>query len=159
MGYACIATPFGYFTLFEEDHALVAVEWGHAPDPQQASPLLTEAQTQLDAYFHGHLQRFTLPLRPAGTAFQCRVWTALAAIPFATVVTYGAIARALGTGPRAVAQACSRNPLPIIIPCHRVVGANGTLGGYSGGDGPSTKRSLLELEGVCTQSENRPQAP
>ena len=87
-------------------------------------------------------------LAPHGTAFQRQVWASMAAIPHGKVRTYGDLARELETGPRALGTACGRNPIPIIIPCHRVLGTNGSLGGYSGMDGIDTKRALLKLEGV-----------
>ncbi len=88
--------------------------------------------------------RFAPADRPSGS----RVWSRLRAIPYGEVETYGALAGDLGTSPRALAQACATNPLPIIVPCHRVVAAAGRLGGYSGGDGTDTKEALLRLEGA-----------
>ncbi|MFO1113207.1 MAG: methylated-DNA--[protein]-cysteine S-methyltransferase [Rhodospirillales bacterium] len=149
MPYICIATPFGQLTVFADGDALVAVEWGRAPAPEtDETPLLRAAREQLEAYCDGTLRRFTLPLVPAGTPFQQRVWSRLRAIPYGACASYGALARELGTAPRALAGACASNPLPILIPCHRVVGARGGLGGYSGGDGIETKRALLRLEGT-----------
>lgn len=110
-------------------------------------PLLKRAAGQLDEYFHGKRQVFDLPLEPQGTEFQKSVWRAIARIPYGETRSYGALARELGTAPRAVGTAAGKNPLPILIPCHRVVGKEGALGGYSGGDGVSTKRNLLRLEG------------
>ena len=138
MAHFTIASPLGPLTLFEEKGA--------------ATPLLRETERQLAAYFERTLQSFDLPLKPRGTLFQVRVWTAMQRIPFGQVQSYGALARAIGSGSRAVASACGRNPLPILIPCHRVVGQGPAgqvrLGGYSGGEGPETKRFLLGLEGV-----------
>ena len=88
----------------------------------------------------------TLPLTPVGTAFQRSVWSAMRDIPFGEVQSYGDLAKRLRTAPRAVGSACGRNPLPILIPCHRVVGASGALTGYSGGDGLVTKKFLIDLE-------------
>ena len=107
--------------------------------------MLRRARAQLDAYFDGELTAFDLPLAPAGTAYQRRVWQALCAIPYGETRCYGDIARLAGGSARSVGQANGRNPIPIIIPCHRVVAA-GHLGGYSGGDGIATKRALLDLE-------------
>jgi methylated-DNA-[protein]-cysteine S-methyltransferase len=107
--------------------------------------LLVEARRQLHAYFDGELHVFNLALSPAGTPYQRKVWQALCAIPTGTTRTYAEIARAVGGSPRAVGGANGRNPIPIIIPCHRVVATTG-LGGYSGGDGIPTKRFLLDLE-------------
>lgn len=145
MPYLSFSTPHGPLTVFEDDGALVAIEWGQGPDPT-SSPVLDAAREQLGAYFQGRRRQFDLPLRPTGTPFQLRVWEVMRAIPFGSVRTYGALARELGSAPRAVGQACGRNPLPIVIPCHRVVGAGGQLTGYSGGEGVATKRALLHLE-------------
>ncbi|MBT7487016.1 MAG: methylated-DNA--[protein]-cysteine S-methyltransferase [Rhodospirillales bacterium] len=139
-------SPAGTLTLFEDDGALVAFDWGEVP-ASQSSPLLDEARRQLDAYFDGAIKQFDLPLRPQGTAFQKRLWALLQRIPYGTVQTYGDLAKALGSAARAVGGACGKNPLPIIIPCHRVISATGKLTGYTGGDGLETKRALLRLEG------------
>jgi len=149
MPHLSLPSPLGVLTLFEEEGALVALEWGRASEPiSAATPLLRAARRQLDAYFDGALQAFDLPLRAAGTAFQLRVWDRLRDIPYGSTETYGALARDLGTSPRALAGACGANPLPVVVPCHRVVGAGGALGGYSGGEGVETKKALLRLEGT-----------
>jgi methylated-DNA-[protein]-cysteine S-methyltransferase len=147
MSHACIATPFGVLTVFADDDALVALEWGRAAS-EETTPLLQDAIEQLGRYFDGDLRCFDLPLRPSGSAFQRRAWDLMATIPYAATRTYGDLAHELGTSPRALAGACAGNPLPIIVPCHRVVAAHGQLGGYSGGDGIDTKRALLRLEGA-----------
>ncbi|MBL8668814.1 MAG: methylated-DNA--[protein]-cysteine S-methyltransferase [Rhodospirillales bacterium] len=153
MSYISVASPFGTLTVFAEDDAIVAIEWGRGPQPPGKETLLLHtARRQLEDYFDGALRQFTLPLRPAGTTFQQRVWTRLAAIPYGTCATYGVLAHELGTGPRALAHACATNRLPILIPCHRVVGARGAMGGYSGGDGINTKRALLRLEGALAEA-------
>lgn len=142
-------SPIGPLTIFAHDGAIVAVEWGWPPETDEApGALLEEARNQIEAYFEGRLTRFDLPLAPHGTLFQLKVWDAIAAIPFGKVRTYGDMARDLGTAPRALGGACGRNPIPILIPCHRVLGSNGGLGGYSGMDGIDTKRFLLRHEGV-----------
>lgn len=140
-------SPLGALTLTEEDGAIVALDWGFGRD-QEETPLLLRAREQLDAYFDGARRAFDLPLRPAGTAFQRRVWQALARIPYGTVASYGDLARRLGTAPRALGAACGRNPIPIVIPCHRVVASDGRLCGYSGLDGVAAKGYLLSLEGA-----------
>lgn len=137
-------SPIGDLTLFEESGTIVALDWGWVPD-QSATPLLRRAGEQLDAYFDGRLRQFDLPLAPRGTPYQTAVWRALCEIPFGEICSYRTIAAKAGGSPRSVGQANGRNPIPIIIPCHRVV-AEGHLGGYSGGDGLSTKRWLLALE-------------
>lgn len=148
MPHACLNTPLGVITLFEDTGALVALEWGRAPG-EAATPLLDRVCVLLNAYFDGHPAPFDLLLRPAGTPFQRTVWEHLRHIPHGETITYGQLAKALDTAPRAAAAACGRNPIPIIIPCHRVVAANNRLGGYSGGDGTVTKQALLRLEGAA----------
>lgn len=149
MSYIAYNSPVGPLTLFEDDDHIVAVEWGWPPDSTEPpSPLLERARDQLEAYFEGKLTDFDLPLAPAGTAFQKKVWQALSRIPFGTTRSYAELASELGTAPRALGGACGRNPLPILIPCHRVLAANRGLGGYSGMDGIETKRFLLKLEGA-----------
>lgn len=141
-------TPLGQVTLFDHDEALVALEWGRAPAPDvPPTPLLEEARAQLNAYFDRTLTALDLPLTPAPTPFQERVRTAMRAIPFGRTRTYADLARDIGSGARAVGTACGRNPLPLIVPCHRVVASHG-LGGYTGGMGLDTKRALLRFEGA-----------
>lgn len=144
MSYFCCSSPFGDITLFEEEDHLVAIEWGRVPGDAE-TPLLLDAGRQLEEYFDQRRTRFDLPLAPAGTAFQKRVWQVMQTIPYGEVLTYVEIARRLDTAPRAVGQACGRNPLPVIIPCHRVVGSKG-IGGFSGFDGVDSKSFLLSLE-------------
>ncbi|MBX3227499.1 MAG: methylated-DNA--[protein]-cysteine S-methyltransferase [Labilithrix sp.] len=139
-------SPIGALTLRWENDALTAVLFGVVPDdsPHDDAPLL-EARRQLDAYFAGTRARFDLPLAPRGTPFQLRVWRALRAIPYGETTSYGALARKIGdTGPRAVGAANGRNPIPVIVPCHRVIGADGSLTGFGGG--LPTKRWLLDHE-------------
>jgi methylated-DNA-[protein]-cysteine S-methyltransferase len=141
-----LASPLGPLTLFEADGALVKLGWtGDAGGAQPATPLLAEARRQLDAYFAGTLRRFDLPLRAEGSLFQRQVWEAMLAIPYGETLRYGDVARAIGGDARAVGGACGANPIAIIIPCHRIVGAAG-LTGYSGGTGIDTKQRLLDLE-------------
>ena len=139
-------TPIGDLTVSEEDGHIVAVDWGWGRD-QTPTPLLVETRTRLHAYFDGELTSFDLPLAPSGTAYQLRVWTSLRDIPTGETRSYAELARLAGGSPRSVGMANGANPIPIIIPCHRVVGINGP-GGYSGGDGLSTKLFLLDLEGA-----------
>ena len=114
-----------------------------------ADPLLLEAADQLRAYFAGELRAFDLPLAPDGTAFQLDVWEAVSAIPYGGTASYSAIATAVGrpSACRAVGAANGRNPLPVIVPCHRVIGSAGGLTGYGGG--LDRKRSLLDLEAAA----------
>jgi methylated-DNA-[protein]-cysteine S-methyltransferase len=145
-------TPLGEITISEEDGAIVSLDWGRSSD-QEATPLLREARDQLHDYFDGKRVTFQLPLAPYGTPYQQRVWAALTRIPPGETRSYLDIAQELASAPRAVGQANGRNPIPILIPCHRVIAANGALGGFSGGDGRSTKRYLLEHE---ARALNRP---
>jgi len=147
MPYMTCPSAVGALTLFEEDGAIISLDWG-AVDGGAETPLLREAARQLDAYFDGALTRFDLPLAPHGTAFQKKLWRALQAIPYGSTLTYGEMASRLDSGPRAIGGACGRNPIPIIVPCHRVLAAGGKMGGYSGQDGTETKEFLLRLEGA-----------
>ena len=140
--------PIGDLTVSEENGAIVAVDWGWGRD-QQETRLLRRAVDQLDAYFDGTLDAFDLPLAPPGTAYRRRVWQALCDIPYGQTRTYADIAAVAGGVARSVGQANGSNPIPIFIPCHRVVASAG-LGGYSGGDGLDTKRYLLDLEATRT---------
>jgi len=137
-------TPIGPITVSEEDGAIVALDWGWGRD-QTETATLRRARTQLHAYFDGKRSGFSLPLNPQGTPYRRRVWQALTEIPYGATRSYAEIARAAGGAPRSVGQANAANPIPIIIPCHRVLASNG-IGGYSGGDGLETKRYLLALE-------------
>jgi methylated-DNA-[protein]-cysteine S-methyltransferase len=149
--YTSMNTPVGPLTLFADTDAMTAIEWGRAP-ASRSSPLLNEATRQLTAYFDGHLRVFNIPLAPAGTDFQQQVWRAMLAIPYGATETYGELARRIGangkTSARAVGGACGANPIPIVIPCHRVTGAGGKMTGYSAGEGVATKQELLRIEGA-----------
>lgn len=143
-------SPIGDLTVSAEDEHVVALDWGWGRD-QTETPVLARAREQLEAYFDGTLARFDLPLRPEGSAFHRAVWKIMCEIPAGQVLTYGEISKRLiskhaGANPRAVGTACGRNPIPVIIPCHRVIGA-GKLGGYSGDGGVDTKLVLLRHEG------------
>jgi methylated-DNA-[protein]-cysteine S-methyltransferase len=137
-------SPVGQLAVAEQDGAIVAIGWAGASG-DQSTPLLDETRRQLLAYFAGRLWRFDLPLAPPGTAFERRVWAAMREIPYGETRRYGELALELGSAPRAIGSACGRNPIAIVIPCHRVV-AQGGIGGYSGGAGLATKRTLLAIE-------------
>ncbi len=137
-------TPLGDLTVSEEDGAIVAVDWGWGRD-QRETALLLRAREQLHAYFDRERTVFDLPLAPPGSEYRRRVWAALCAIPPGQTRTYAEIALAAGGSARSVGQANGANPIPVLIPCHRVVASAG-LGGYSGGAGLDTKRFLLQLE-------------
>ena len=147
MSTRAIKTPIGPLTLEADENAVTAIRFS-AGGAQDASPLLDAAEAQLREYFAGARRTFDLPLAPRGTAFQQRVWTASRTIPYGETRTYGELAAAIDSpnASRAVGMANHRNPIPIIIPCHRVIGANGTLTGYAGG--LEIKRRLLALEGI-----------
>ena len=141
-----LESPIGPLTLTEEDGALIRLDFGKKGQAGPETTLLAEAKKQLEQYFSGTLRSFTLPLRPKGTPFQQKVWAALLQIPWGETRTYGQVAAMIGQPKacRAVGMANNRNPLPIFIPCHRVIGANGQLTGYAGG--LSAKEHLLSLE-------------
>jgi methylated-DNA-[protein]-cysteine S-methyltransferase len=143
-----LETPLGRMTLLEEDGRLTALDWGDKSAAGGPSPLLLEGKRQLLQYFAGERRDFELPLDPRGSPFERRVWALMLEIPYGQTRSYGELARALAAMPQEIGQACGRNPLPVLIPCHRVLAAAGRLGGYSGGKGAETKRRLLVLEGA-----------
>jgi methylated-DNA-[protein]-cysteine S-methyltransferase len=138
-------SPIGLLTLVETDSAITSLEWRKSRLNQETTTLLL-AKKELAQYFGGELTKFTAPLDPSGTAFQIRVWKTIMGIPYGEQWTYSDIANILNSSPRAVGGACGRNPIPVIIPCHRVVGSNGDLTGYTAADGIKTKSFLLEHE-------------
>ena len=152
-----VDSPIGRLLLLGDGHALTGL-WmidaerhearrGGGPRPDPAA--FREVEAQLGAYFAGDLKEFTVPLAPTGTPFQLAVWTELTKIPYGSTVSYGDIARALGKRPvaaRAVGLANGSNPISVIVPCHRVIGSDGSLTGYGGG--LDRKELLLRLEGA-----------
>lgn len=145
-----VGSPVGPLTLTASEDALTEIAFGGAGNSGSALPsaLLAQTARELEEYFAGGRRTFTVPLAPAGTDFQRKVWTALRTIPYGETVSYGDIARRIGKPGAAIAvgQANSRNPIPIIVPCHRVIGADGKLVGYAGG--LEIKKALLRLEKV-----------
>lgn len=153
--YKTVQSPVGALKLVASDRGLAAILW-EKDDPQRVRlgaltedknhPLLLETERQLRDYFAGKRTTFSVPFDFAGTAFQKQVWEALMAIPFGKTPSYGEIARQIGRpkAARAVGAAIGRNPISIIVPCHRVIGSNGKLTGFAGG--LETKASLLKLE-------------
>ncbi len=139
------ASPLGTLTAFEIDGAIVALELGRAPTVGTETTIRQDLRRQLDEYFAGKRQRFELALAPAGPKRRQQIWRAMADIPYGRTETYGQLAARLGSSARAVGQACGANPIPIIVPCHRVLGTSG-VGGFSFGDGAETKLRLLRLE-------------
>ena len=148
-------TPIGRLVLESDGDVLIGLRLpndrrhSRRRDVDDVPPVLKETASQLDEYFAGERTEFELPMELDGTAFQREVWTELTRIPYGKTISYGELARRVGrpNGPRAVGQANGRNPIPIIVPCHRVLASNG-IGGYGGG--LTVKRALLELEGVST---------
>ena len=138
-------SPLGFLTLTQEEDAIVALDWGWSSEQSQTA-LLHAARDQLQAYFDGDLACFALNLAPVpSTPYRHRVWEALRAIPYGQTRTYAELARSAGGSARSIGQANGCNPLPILIPCHRVVAAR-HLGGFSAEGGIDTKRYLLSLE-------------
>ena len=143
-----VDSPIGPLRLVATDEALVAIDFDALPEPTSPPhPILDQAERELAEYFRGARRTFTVKLAPVGTAFQQRVWDELLRVPYGTVESYGAVARAIGSpaAVRAVGAANGRNPIPIIVPCHRIVGSNGDLTGYGGG--MAKKQWLLGHEG------------
>lgn len=151
--YREILTKIGWLTLTQCGESLTALSFGQRGTGETLpdTPLMRETEKQLTAYLDGRLRRFDLPLSPSGTAFRLRCWEALMQIPYGETWSYSRQASFIGRpkAVRAVGQANHHNPLPILIPCHRVVGQNGSLTGYAGG--LEIKQQLLDLESkaVC----------
>ena len=144
-----LTTPVGRLWIASDGSALVGVRWVESDDPGEAEEdgVSRETARQLEGYFAGELTSFDVPLRfVGGSAFERQIWEAMRAIPFAETRTYGDLAAQTGGVARAVGGACGRNPIPIVVPCHRVVGAGGRMVGFSGGAGVETKMRLLDLE-------------
>jgi methylated-DNA-[protein]-cysteine S-methyltransferase len=148
VGVHSVDTPIGPLLLRAERGGLSSVAFASSTAVRNSGRVYAEAEAQLHAYFAGELERFELPLAPRGTPFQRSVWEALLEIPYGSTTTYSALAAAIGrpNACRAVGAANGRNPLPVIVPCHRVIGAAGSLTGYGGG--LERKRALLALEAV-----------
>jgi methylated-DNA-[protein]-cysteine S-methyltransferase len=138
-------SQFGRLMLTEEEGRITALHWGGRA-MGKPSPTLTEARRQLLEYFAARRRDFDLPLAPEGTPAELRVWQAMAEIPYGETRSYGDLGRKLGLSPRTIGRCCATNPLPILLPCHRVIASDGRMGGYSGGEGVETKRRLLQLE-------------
>ncbi len=153
--YTTTASPFGPICLVGTEQGLIRLDFQRGDRPVQPDPMwqqhtgqLDRVQQQLQEYFQGQRRQFTLPLAPAGTPFQQRVWQELQGLPFGTTLTYREVAQRLGLpgAARAVGHANSRNPIAIVIPCHRLIASDGQLRGYAGG--LALKRGLLQHEGV-----------
>ena len=144
---ASIATPIGLVRVTGTADRIDAIDIlaaGNATSSDASA--IQEALQQLEAYFAGRLTVFDLPLHPAHTQRGAVLRQAIVDIAYGTTASYGALAKAFGSSPRAIGQACASNPFPIIVPCHRILGAGGRLGAYSAGEGPITKSRLLDHE-------------
>ena len=158
-------SPIGRLLLAGDERSLTRVHFqgGRHPvtpprDWRPSAAPFAQALRQLEEYFAGRRQTFTVPLAMHGTPYQRSVWQALLGIPYGETISYGELARRIGSAPRAVGLANGANPLPIIVPCHRVIGADGSLTGFGGG--LPVKRALLELEGAACVADlfSRPRA-
>jgi len=142
-------SPVGDLTVTEENGEIISLDWGWVPEEWQTeTPILKEAVDQLNDYFDGLRVDFDLPLNPPGSDFQRQVCFVMKAIPGGETKSYGDIAKELESSAQAVGNACGLNPIPIIIPCHRVLAAGKEMGGFSGQGGVETKKILLKLEGA-----------
>lgn len=143
----CQSSPVGPLSVHASHGAVTELLWGAGGNLTDGS-LHQQACAEMAAYFAGDLQQFQTPVAPRGSAFQKAFYAALCAIPYGETCTYGDLAKALGVSAQAIGQACGANPIAIIIPCHRVLAADG-LGGYSGMGGIEAKVTLLRLEGAA----------
>lgn len=160
--YQFIDSPVDPLLLAADEHGLKLIEFHTPRHPMSRladwsegdNPVLQATRVQLDEYFSGARKQFDLPLAPQGTPFQTEVWHTLATIPYGETISYAQLAQRVGkpTAMRAVGAANGRNPLPIVLPCHRVIGADGSLTGFGGG--LPTKQFLLELEGALEPAED-----
>ncbi len=158
MSQLSVHSPIGDLTISEEEGKIVSLDWGWSPF-QEENEILLKTKFLLDRYFDDENPTFDLPLNPHGTEFQKNVWEIMCEIPYGEILTYGDISHRLNSHARAVGMACGANPIPIIIPCHRVIGKNGRLTGFSGGEGIETKRYLLELEDTFNNLDDNLKLP
>lgn len=138
-------SPVGELTISEQDGKIVSIDWGWSPFSKETD-LLISVRSLLEDYFDGNNPAFDVPLELLGTPYQKKIWAVLRQIPYGETWTYAQVAQKANSHARPVGLACGRNPLPILIPCHRVMGKDGRLTGYSGGEGVETKQYLLDLE-------------
>lgn len=148
---ATFLSPIGQISLIGDEDQLLSVRMASRNDAPLShqpagTPVLRETVSQLAAWFDGRLTEFDIPLEPLRTPRGRELRDAIRAIPFGSTASYGEVARTVASGPRAIGQACRRNPFPIIVPCHRVIAARQALGFYSGGDGLATKQWLIDHE-------------
>jgi methylated-DNA-[protein]-cysteine S-methyltransferase len=147
---ASLDTPIGPITLIAQGEKIIRVELGKKARPEGSSKVLTEARNQLEAYFSGKLERFTVPIETVGTEFQKSVWKEISKIGFGRKLSYGQIAAKIGNpaASRAVGAAVGSNPTPLLVGCHRVLGSTSKITGFTGGKGIKTKAWLLEHEQI-----------
>ena len=138
-------SPIGPLTIHEQRGAITNLSWERQTN-REVSSLLIETKKQVQGYLNGTRTNFDLPKKPYGSEFQLRVWQEIAKIPYGKTASYSDLASKLSSSPRPVGTACGKNPIPIIIPCHRIIAKTGHLTGYSGRGGLDTKRLLLKLE-------------
>ena len=144
-------SPIGPLTIHEQRGAITNLSWKRQTN-RDVSSLLIETEKQVQEYLNGTRTKFDLPKKPHGSEFQLRVWQEIAKIPYGRTASYGDLALKVSSFARAVGTACGKNPIPIIIPCHRIIAKTGHLTGYSGGGGLDTKRFLLKLEtNMCSR--------
>lgn len=147
-----LPSPVGLLRIVWQGDQVIHLSWEADPDraveakENEIPPPAARLASELEAFFAGQRPAFSVSLAPEGTAFQQKVWQALLAIPAGQTRSYGALATELATSPRAIGGACGANPIPLLIPCHRVVTTDGRLGGFSGAGGTETKQRLLDLE-------------
>ncbi|WP_353894056.1 methylated-DNA--[protein]-cysteine S-methyltransferase [Proteinivorax hydrogeniformans] len=151
MYYKIVNSPLGDLTLVANEQALQKIVFGTLAEDsleEKETTLLNQAEDELQKYFKGTLKKFAVPVKPQGSYFQMAVWDYLKMVPYGDTISYGQVAKAIGNpkAVRAVGQANNKNPIPIIIPCHRVVGKDGSLIGYSGK--LENKKKLLDMEGL-----------
>lgn len=145
--HALIATPVGQIRVDGNDSHITALRiCAEGPPEAGSSEAVREAVRQIEQWFAREREAFDLALEPAGTPRGEALRAGLIAVPYGATLSYGELARQLGSSPRAIGQLCARNPFPLVVPCHRVLGSGGALGNYSGGEGPKTKTWLLDHE-------------
>lgn len=146
--HALIATPIGMVRIIGGDDAVarIHIESGQQPERCATMRAVREAEAQVRLYFEGSLRRFDMPLEPFRTERGEIMRAGIASVGYGETLSYGGVARAIGSGPRAIGQACARNPYPLVIPCHRILAGGGRLGNYSAGDGAESKLWLLRHE-------------
>lgn len=154
LSHSTFSSPVGFINLTADEETIIEITMTKKPgEVSGKAKVLKEAEKQLTEFFKGKRKELTFAHDARGTKFQQKVWAEIARIPFGEVISYVDIAREIGNpkASRAVGGAVGSNPVPLVIPCHRVLGASGRITGYSGGEGIPTKRWLLDLEGIETK--------